>query len=224
MVQWRAAFALACTIAAHSVAPTSAVAQDAAAASAADACGAAAFAAAEPEGHAFDSFEIVVPPGLSPTQVTQRMVAEIQAGSQRAAAVLRGYDAVRRCRSPRWTIAALERQARTYDTLEHAIFAASQSLQPPELGERVAATIAPQLEPIRCLSTVRRVLAVREAQVALAATPAIAIDRAAAEAASAALARIPAADVARCVDDARRAESSIAPFTLHDMAPLPPRR
>lgn len=120
-----------------------------------DACGAAAFAAAETAGTAFDTFTIQVPPGLPVTERMRRLPAEIQAASRRASSVADGYESVIACRSPRWTMAALERQAEVYETLQRAIRAAAGSTSP---DPRVLGAIARSLDLFRCFSVDRRVL------------------------------------------------------------------
>jgi hypothetical protein len=135
----------------------------------ADACGEAAFAAAEAQAAGFDSLTIALPsPLLHPDALRLQAVRDtLMAASSRAEAIVNAYVAVLRCRSPRWTVAAYERQGHVYEVLAHAIVVARQHAS----DERVGHVLDARIVPIECLAVVRYLLAVRAAR-PLASSPA----------------------------------------------------
>lgn len=179
-----------------------------------EACGAAAYAAAEVDAHAFESLVIAVAPGLTDTAVFRQLIAQTQAASRRASSVAGEFEPVITCGSPEWTIAAYARQADIYERLAHAIATATAN-------PRFRDVIEPQVAPIQCLATIRRVLAVRTTRAAIAGPIHVPVQQRVAQRALDALILVPIPELQRCIAQQRRIDSSFAPFGLYDLRPFP---
>ena len=155
------------------------------------------FLLVDPDGQAFETFAINTTRGATAAAYIQGIVAQIQAGSQRAQAIKQEYDPVLTYTRPTWTIAALVAQGRVYEVLAHAIVAAQHPL-PADLqhqiqhasedvrteiqtqfDDRIRQAMEPQIAPVECLAVVRYALAARAARASTLDTPATrqAIDR-----------------------------------------------
>lgn len=140
------------------------------------------FLLVDPDGQAFESFTINTTRGATADAYIHGIIAQIQAGSQRAQSTAQEYEPIIAYRRPTWTIAAYVRQGRIYEVLAHAIVAAQHPL-PTDLqrqishasedvrleiqtqfDDRIRQAMEPQIAPVECLAVIRYALAARAAR------------------------------------------------------------
>lgn len=140
------------------------------------------FLLVDPDGQAFETFTINTARGATTEAYLHGIIAQIQAGSQRAQSIAQEYEPIMAYTRPTWTVAALVRQGRIYEVLAHAIVAAQHPL-PTDLqrqishasedvrteiqtqfDDRIRQAMESQIAPVECLAVVRYALAARAAR------------------------------------------------------------
>lgn len=141
------------------------------------------FRLVEEGAEAFETFAIK--PGNPPTMdayIKKGLLQEIESGSNRAASLAAGYDAIPAYGRPNWTIAAFVRQGRIYEVLARAVLntpfvvpkdlnAQLKRLGPEQkeevrvqIEDRIRQVLDERVRPIECLAVARYALAARAAQ------------------------------------------------------------
>jgi hypothetical protein len=174
------------------------------------ACAAAAYARAEAAAVAAGPIEIVIAPGVTqPSAVRASIGRQLQAALERTGRLDHGFEAVTRCGSPEWTIAADVRRGELEEALNEAVRRGLTMLEDDTFRQG----IEQHVRAVECVATLHYVTAVRMARAqSLPTAPArTALDR---------LLHTPFATAQACVADRRETDTSIAPLTLADIVPF----